>query len=188
MGGDGAVRARIPRWFVLWMRLIALVVLVVGLVLLWQVGAEGSFPTVVLLWVGLAVVVLVAVLFGLFGILRYRAYVSALVVPLLVGILAALVWFDIPRTVGWQLSRGILEDQAVACDNPGRHTRLGVYTITFIDRRDGGCLFYTQAGEDDSVGFGYFPDAPPPRLGPAPSQGIGYEPFHGRWYRFTDKS
>lgn len=188
MGSDGASRRRAPRWFVFWMRLLALLVAVVGAVLFWQLGAEGAFPTIVVLWVVLGVVAGVAVLFGLFGIARYRAYLSALIVPVLLAVLGGLVWDNVPERVAWQLSHGILEDQAQACVNPGRSTRLGVYVISYVARRDGGCLFYTQTTDGDSVGFGYFPAGPPPRIGDPPPHGIGYQPFRGPWYRFADES
>ncbi|QIS03687.1 hypothetical protein F5X71_16375 [Nocardia brasiliensis] len=103
----------------------------------------------------------------------------------------ALFWqlAAVPEDTGWKLSRGILQEQAVDCANPGQRTRLGVYTITFVTRRDGGCLFYTQGGESNSKrGFAYFPDGAPPHLGAPQSPGIGYEPFAGRWYRFTEES
>jgi hypothetical protein len=155
--------------------------------LFWQLAAEGTFPTLVVLWVVLGVLGGVAVLFGLLGLLRYRALFHSLASPVLIGVLVALTLYDVPEDTGWRLSRGILEDQAVGCAHPGHRSRLGVYTITFITPRDGGCLFYTQAGESNSEGFAYFRDpATPPHLGPPATNGIEYAAFDGQWYRFVD--
>ncbi|MGO4614209.1 hypothetical protein AB4305_09120 [Nocardia sp. 2YAB30] len=180
-------QARIPRWFVLWMGLLAAFVAVSCLALFWQLAAEGTLPTIVVLWFVLGVLGMIALLFGLLGLLRYRAFFHSLISPLLIGILVVLVWFDIPETVGWRLSRAILEDQATDCANPGHRTRLGVYAITYITSRDGGCLFYTQAHESNSAGFAYFRDtATPPHIGPPATNGVRYETFEGHWYRFVE--
>lgn len=157
------------------------------LVLFWQLAAEGALPIKVILWLAIGVLGVVALLFGLLGVFRYRAFFYSVVAPLVIVVFGALVWYDVPESTGWKLSRDILQDQAVDCVNPGHRTRLGVYTITFITRRDGGCLFYTQGEESNSKGFAYFPDAEPPYIG-TPAAGIGYEPFHGNWYRFSEES
>ncbi|MBF6227316.1 hypothetical protein [Nocardia abscessus] len=180
-------RSRIPRWFVLWMGLLTALVVLCCAALFWQLAAEGTFPTLVVLWVVLGVLGGIAVLFGLLGLLRYRALFHSLASPVLIGVLVALTLYDVPEDTGWRLSRGILEDQAVDCAHSGHRTRLGVYTITFITPRDGGCLFYTQAGDQDSEGFAFFRDpATPPHLGPPATNGVEYSAFDGQWYRFVD--
>ncbi|MBF6300184.1 hypothetical protein IU459_21940 [Nocardia amamiensis] len=181
------VRRRTPRWFVLWMGLLTACIAVCCAALFWQLAAQGTFPTLVVLWVVLGVLGGIATLFGLLGMLRYRAYFYSLASPVLIAVLAGLTWYGIPQSTGWKLSRGILEDQAADCVNPGQRARLGLYTITFITPRDGGCLFYTQAGESNSEGFAYFRDpATPPHLGPPAIDGIEYAAFDRQWYRFVD--
>ncbi|MEU7764975.1 hypothetical protein AB0B25_07610 [Nocardia sp. NPDC049190] len=171
------------------MGLLIALVAVCCLALFWQLAAAGTFPTIVVLWLVLGVLSAIAWLFGLLGLLRYRAVFHSLASPALIAVLLASVWFDIPETTGWWLSRAILEDQAADCVNPGHRTRLGVYVITYITSRDGGCLFYTQAGESNTGGFAYFSDAAaPPHLGAPPTHGIEYQTFAGQWYRFTEKS
>ncbi|MET7772211.1 hypothetical protein [Nocardia sp. NPDC005366] len=164
------------------------VVAVLCLALVWVIATRGTQTTKVVLWGALAVAGVFAALFGLIGLIRYHAVQLSLTAPLLIGVLAALVWYEIPERGAWKLSRGILEDQAVECVNPGHRTRLGVYSIRYIDRRDGGCLFYFEGDEKNSEGFGYFPDTPPPYIGPPAERGIGYEPYHIPWYRFVDNS
>lgn len=184
-----AAARRTPGWFVVWMGLLTAVIVLCCLALFWQLAAEGSFPTKVVLWLAIGVLGAIALLFGLFGLVRYRSYFYSLSTPVVLAVFGALVWYNVPEDTGWKLSRGILQEQAVDCANPGQRTRLGVYTITFVTRRDGGCLFYTQGGESNSQrGFAYFPDGAPPHLGAPQSPGIGYEPFAGRWYRFTEES
>ncbi|WP_433715503.1 hypothetical protein ACQP2U_16690 [Nocardia sp. CA-084685] len=176
-----------PLWFELWMGAITTAIALLCAALCWELAAQGSFPAKVLLWVGLSVLGLVAIVFAIFGLIRYHAVLVSLTAPLLIAALAALVWYEVPETTGWRLSRPILEDQAAACANPGHRTRLGVYTVTYITRRDGACLFYVSGGATDSEGFAYFPDSAP-STGPAGQGGIGYEPFHGPWYRFTENT
>ncbi|WP_146250976.1 hypothetical protein [Nocardia tenerifensis] len=183
-----ATARRTPSWFVLWMGLLTALILLCCLALFWQLAAEGTFPLEVVLWLAIGVLGAVALLFGLVGLLRYRAFFYSLISPVIIGVFVVLVWQNVPETTGWKLSRDILQTQAADCANPGHRTRLGVYTITFITRRDGGCLFYTQGTETNSSrGFAYFPNAAPPYIG-TPTSGIGYEPFHGNWYRFTEES
>ncbi|MEV0299160.1 hypothetical protein [Nocardia sp. NPDC050710] len=188
MSVGGRERARAPLWFVCWMVLVIGVVAVLCLALCWVIASQGTQTTKVVLWIGLVAAGSVAALFGLLGLVRYRAVQLCLAAPVLIGTLAALVWFEIPERTGWEMSRGILEDQAVTCTDPGHRTRLGVYAIRYIARRDGGCLFYIEGSETNSEGFGYFPDTPPPYLGPPAERGIGYRIFHTRWYRFVDNS
>ncbi|WP_109524292.1 MULTISPECIES: hypothetical protein [Nocardia] len=181
-------RVRVPFWFVWWMVLVIGVVLVLCLVSVWVIATEGTQTSKVVLSALLAVAAGIAALSALVGLFRYRAIVLSLTAPLLIGLLAAAVWYEIPQKGAWQLSHGILEDQAVDCVNPGERTRLGVYSIRYIDRRDGGCLFYFEGDEKNSEGFGYFPDSPPPYIGPPAERGIGYEPYRIPWYRFVDNS
>ncbi|MFE9324810.1 hypothetical protein ACIHDR_18220 [Nocardia sp. NPDC052278] len=176
-----------PLWFELWMGAITTVIALLCAALCWELAAQGSFAAKVLLWVGLSVVGLVAIVFAILGLIRYHAVLVSLTAPLLIAALAALVWYEVPETAGWRLSRPILEDQATACANPGHRTRLGVYTVTYITRRDGACLFYVSGGATNSEGFAYFPDSAP-STGPAGPGGIGYEPFHGPWYRFVENT
>ncbi|WP_433723532.1 hypothetical protein ACQP0C_24695 [Nocardia sp. CA-129566] len=182
-GGPG----RIPLWFELWMGVITVVIALLCAALCWELAAQGSFPTKVLLWVGLSVVGAVAVCFGILGLIRYHAILISLAAPILIATLAALVWYGVPESAGWRLSRPILEDQATACANPGHRTRLGVYTVTYITRRDGGCLFYLDGAATNSEGLAYFPDSAP-TIAPAAPGAIGYEPFHGPWYRFVEST
>ncbi|MFG1798491.1 hypothetical protein [Nocardia sp. NPDC049149] len=167
------------------MSLLTALLLLCGLALFWQLAAEGTFPTKVVLWLAIGVLGTIAFLFGLFGLFRYRAIFYGLTTPVLLIAFGALVWFDVPEETGWQLSRGILENQATDCANPGQRTRLGVYTITFVTRRDGGCHFYTQAEDSHTTGFAYFPDAAPPSATTPPTT---YERFQPHWYRFTEES
>ncbi|MEV5833031.1 hypothetical protein [Nocardia sp. NPDC052112] len=176
-----------PLWFELWMGAITTVIALLCAALCWELAAQGSFPSKVLLWVGLSVVGLVAVVFAIVGLIRYHAVLVSLTAPLLIAALAALVWYEVPETTGWRLSRPILEDQAAACTNPGQRTRLGVYTVTYITRRNGACLFYVTGGATNSEGFAYFPDSAP-SIGPAGPGGTEYRPFHGPWYRFTENA
>ncbi|QBS45381.1 hypothetical protein DMB37_40195 [Nocardia sp. CS682] len=179
---------RTPSWFILWMGLLTALIVLCCLALFWQLAADGTFPVQVVLWSAIGVLGAVALLFALIGLFRYRSFFYSLIAPLVIGIFVALVWYDVPETTGWKLSRNILQNQATDCANPGHRTRLGVYTITYITRRDGGCLFYTQGEESNSAkGFAYFPDTAPPYLG-TPTSGIGYETFQGNWYRFTEES
>jgi hypothetical protein len=61
--------------------------------------------------------------------------------------------------------------------------------IRYVERRDGGCLFYTDGADLDWSGFAYFPgDPPPPVPDAAQGPGIAYEPLHGVWYRFKEHS
>ncbi|MET8873530.1 hypothetical protein [Nocardia sp. NPDC004604] len=182
-GGPG----RIPLWFELWMGVITTVIALLCVALCWEIAAQGSFPTKVLLWVGLSVVGGVAVCFGILGLIRYHAILVSLAAPILIATLAALVWYEVPESAGWRLSRPILEDQAAACANPGHRTRLGIYAVTYITRRDGGCLFYIAGGSTNSEGLAYFPDTAP-SIGPPGPGAIGYEPFHGPWYRFVENT
>jgi hypothetical protein len=190
MSSAGPVRTRsgAPRWFVIWMGFITCVIAVLCAALCWELAALGDVFTKVLLWVGLSVVSVVALVFGMIGLIRYHTIQNSLAAPLMVTALAALVWFEMPQDAGWQVSRGILEDQSINCVNPGHHTLLGVYSITFITPRDGGCLFYAEGTSENSEGFAYFPADPPPSIGPPSGRGIEYQPFHGRWYRFVDSS
>ncbi|MFE9578036.1 hypothetical protein ACFYO1_16740 [Nocardia sp. NPDC006044] len=179
---------RTPGWFVLWMGLLTALIVLCCLILFWQLAAEGTFPIQVILWVAIGVLGMVALLFGLLGLFRYHSFFYSLIGLVVIVVFGALVWQNVPETTGWKLSRNILQNQAADCVNPGHRTRLGLYTITYITRRDGGCLFYTQGGESNSSrGFAYFPDAPPPYIG-TPTSGIGYSTFHGNWYRFTEES
>jgi hypothetical protein len=132
--------------------------------LCWELAALGDVFTKVLLWVGLSVVSVVALVFGMIGLIRYRTIRISLAAPLMVTALVALVWFEIPQDEGWQVSRGILEDRSINCVNPGHHTRLGVYSITFITPRYGG-LFYAEGTSENSEGFAHFPADPPPSIG-----------------------
>ncbi|MEV0764246.1 hypothetical protein [Nocardia sp. NPDC050435] len=181
-------RVRPPRWFSVAMGLLTLVVAVLCLALCWVLAAQGGFVTKALLWAALVGVGLVTSVLGLIGLVRYHAIQLCLAAPLLIGALAALVWYGVPERAGWEVSRGILEDQSTECANPGDRTRLGVYVIRYIERRDGGCLFYTDGSDLDRSGFAYFPNAGPPTLGMPQGPGIGYEAFDGPWYRFTEKS
>ncbi|GAA5049346.1 hypothetical protein GCM10023318_18150 [Nocardia callitridis] len=156
--------------------------------LVWQIAVDGAFGTRIILWVILAVLGAFALPLGLTGLARRRAVLLSLASPVIIVILCALVQFQIPESVGWQLSRGILADQSVECADPGGPTRLGVYSITAVVRQDGGCLFWVRGGESDPHGFGYFPDGPPPTVGAAPTPGIRYEPYEPHWYRFTEQS
>ncbi|WP_328400137.1 hypothetical protein [Nocardia sp. NBC_00403] len=191
MNSVATARARSgpPRWFVLWMGFLTCVVAVVCAALCWELASFGDHFTKVLLWVGLSVVSVVALFFGLIGLIRYHTIQLSLAVPLSITALAALVWFEVPQEAGWQVSRGILEDQSIDCANPGPRTRLGVYAIIAITPRDGGCLFYVQGTSKVSEGFAYFPpENAPPSLGPPAERGVEYRPYDGRWYRFVDSS
>ncbi|GAB2655526.1 hypothetical protein GCM10027088_37090 [Nocardia goodfellowii] len=184
----GGERIRTPRWFVGTMGLLTLVVAALCLALCWVLAAQGTFVAKALLWAALVGFGLVSAALGLIGLIRYHAIQLCLAAPLFIGALAALVWYEIPERAGWEITRGILEDQAVDCVNPGERTRLGVYLVRFVERRDGGCLFYIDGGDLDRSGFAYFPDNPPPVLGRPPGPGIGYEDFDGDWYRFTENT
>ncbi|WP_194818466.1 hypothetical protein [Nocardia sp. XZ_19_385] len=184
----GGERIRTPRWFVFAMGLLTLVVAALCLALCWVLAAQGTFVAKALLWAALVGFGLVSAALGLIGLVRYHAIQLCLAAPLFIGILAALVWYEIPERAGWEVTRGILEDQAVECAHPGERTRLGVYLVRFVERRDGGCLFYTEGADLDWSGFAYFPDSPPPVLGRPQGPGIGYEAFDGDWYRFTENS
>ncbi|MBH0776288.1 hypothetical protein [Nocardia bovistercoris] len=183
-----ADRARTPFWFVWWMTLLIGLTVLLCLGLGWVLVSQGSDTTRAVLLACLGVVGVLAALFGLLGLFRYRAVRLTLTAPLLIGALAVLVWYDVPERAGWAVSRGILEDQSVDCVNPGHRTRLGVYSIRYVDRKDGGCLFYFEGDEKNSEGLGYFPDTPPPYIGAPADRGVAYEPYHIPWYRFVDNS
>ncbi|MEV0248221.1 hypothetical protein AB0H76_16620 [Nocardia sp. NPDC050712] len=184
----GGERVRPPRWFVFTQGTLTVIVAVLCLALCWSLASQGGFVAKALLWAALVGFGLTASVLGLIGLVRYHAIQLCLAAPLFIGALAALVWYAIPERAGWEVSRGILQDQAVECVGPGERTRLGVYLIRFVERRDGGCLFYTDGADLDRSGFAYFPDNPPPVLGRPQGPGIGYETFDGDWYRFTENS
>jgi hypothetical protein len=187
--GTARTRSGAPRWFVLWMGFLTCLVALLCVALCWELASLGDQFTKVLLWVGLSMVSVVALFFGLVGLVRYHTIQVSLAVPLLIIALAALVWFEVPQDAGWQVSRGILEDQSIDCANPGRHARLGVYTVTAITARDGGCLFYVQGTSENSEGFAYFPpESAPPSPGAPAERGVEYWQYDGRWYRFVDSS
>ncbi|WP_228001166.1 hypothetical protein [Nocardia australiensis] len=164
------------------MGLLIALVLVCCLALFWQVAADGPLFIRLILWVGLGLFGALATPFGLLGLMRYRAYLLSATAPTLIAAMCALVLLDIPETVGWQLSRAVLEGQSTDCADPGHHTRLGIYTVTAVTRRDGGCLFYTEGAGVNSHGFAYYPNAVPT------SPGISFKPVEGAWYRFTRES
>ena len=180
MSVDERTRRRTPIWFAWWMIVVIGVTAILCLVQFWVIASRGTETAEVVLWALLGVAGVLALLFGLIGLFRYRAFRLSLAAPLLLGLLGAAVYYDIPERAAWKLSRGILEEQAADCVNPGQRTRLGVYSIRYIDRKDGGCLFYFEGEEKNAEGFGYFPDTPPPAL--------GYEAYHIPWYRFVDNS
>ncbi|MFC9894981.1 hypothetical protein ACFVMC_14950 [Nocardia sp. NPDC127579] len=174
----GDERGGAPRWFVFTMGGLILIVAGLCLTLCWALASQGAFVVKALLWAALVGAGLVAAAVGSIGLVRYHAIQLCSAAPLFIAVLGALVWFGVPERVGWEITRGILAEQAVDCVNPGEGTRLGVYRIDSVQRRDGGCLFFI-AGNRDRSGFAYFPDSPPV---------AGYEPFDGRWYRFSENS
>lgn len=173
-------------WWRVSIAVITLLVSVCCVATLWLLMSDAAFPYLVL--TGWALVLLGALwlVIGLFGAVRYRRCWRLLLAPGAVALTCALAWTGLPDNLGWRVSTGSLERLATNCE-ASAHGRYGVYTITRVVKRDGGCLLYTDGGLIDSVGFAYFPHGAP-RQGPPRHDGdIGYTPLEGSWYRFIQQ-
>lgn len=181
----GSIRTS-SRW---WRVCTALITLSVGaccVAVLWLLMSDAAFPVLVLAGWALVMLGVLWSAIGLFGAIRYHHYRWLLLAPGAVVLTCALAWADIPRNIGWRVSSGSLEQLAAACDTSARG-RYGVYTVTSVVNRDGGCLLYTAGGFIDPVGFAYFPHGVPRQGTPRYDGDVGYIPIEGSWYRFVQR-
>ncbi|WP_067716872.1 hypothetical protein [Nocardia yamanashiensis] len=161
-------------------RVIALATAILCLTLLWlEMSGESTGSTLLtrfllgltaLAWFGTAAA----------GLLRYRAWALSLLAPLVVVATFVVARSGAPAELGWTLSKSALEQAAITCA-PTTGTRIGVFHVSTIANREGGCLLYTTGGFMTYSGFAYFPDA-----APAPGGDLYYEPFEGPWYHFEE--
>lgn len=178
-----------PRWWRVAVGIILMVLVTVACgVMLWAFMAPvADFVYVALagwalLFLGLAWLVL-----ALIGWIRYRAYRASLIAPLLVLVTVALVVFSVPFWIGFQVSKGGLADAAAECVDSFENVRIGVYEVRRTEKREEGCLFYTQGGLIDSVGIAHLPGGAPYIGAPRHDGDIGYRHLYDDWYRFTER-
>ncbi|MFI1464840.1 hypothetical protein [Nocardia carnea] len=174
------------RWWRISIVVITLSVSVCCVVILWLLMSDAAFPALVLAGWVLVLLGALWLVIGLFGVVRYRRYRLLLFAPGAVVLTCALVWAGVPGNLGWRISGDSLERLAAGCD-ASAHGRYGVYTITSVVKRDGGCLLYTDGGLIDLVGFAYFPHGAPGQGPPRHDGDIGYTLLEGSWYRFVEQ-
>lgn len=162
---------------------IAIATVGICLFLLWNQMSRGSFDSVIMALLALMFLGLLWLLAGATGLWLYRAWRLNLIAPLVVALTFAVASAEVPDKLGWALSKDALERVAITCA-PTNGTRLGLYSVRKITKRDGGCLIYDADYSIGLEGFAYFPDN---ALPPNPS-GIHYKPFAGPWYRFYEGS
>lgn len=177
-----------------WVAIMAITTVAAGLCcafLLWLQGTDGGLSPS--FWAGIGLVCSGAVWFaaGLWGLFAYRAYLLTLVAPSLVlGSLGLLITGGVPK-VAWWISRDAFAEAGVTCPASGSASWIGVYRIRRVEgwtdtRGHDGCLFYTDGGFLDRVGFAYLPNGAPSSDRPPSSDRIEYTPFEGNWYRFVE--
>ncbi|MEV2223943.1 hypothetical protein AB0E01_29255 [Nocardia vinacea] len=153
--------------------------------LLWIQGADGGLPYLLLAGIGLVCVGAIWFAAGIWGLIAYRTYLLTLLAPVLVlGAFALLLTGVMPK-LSWWISRDAFTEVGTACAATSSDRWIGVYHIRHIGKYDGGCLFYTDGGLLDSVGFAYMPDGVPAAAHPGYAR-IEYTPFEGAWYRFSE--
>lgn len=162
-------------------RAIALTTTILCLTLLWVEMSGESAGSILLTRCMLGLAGLAWLVTAAIGVFRYGTWALSLLAPLVVALTAAAAWSGAPARLGWQVSEAALERAAIAC-TPTTGTRIGVYRVSTITNREGGCLIYTNGGFMTSAGFAYFPDGAPPEA----DGDITYEPFQGPWFRFDE--
>lgn len=188
MNSVATQRRRRPTWFRVWTFLLLFAVIVVGALLFWQLGAEGTLPVRTALFAALGVLGFLALVTWLISLVRYRSPLGALGSLLVIAVLGVAVWQNVPERAGWRVSVHTLEGRAESCEAPGPdRTRLGVYTFRFVGPKQGGCFFYLDAESQESHGFAWFPDGQPSadaEVAGAPA--VEYSSWYNGWYKFTE--
>lgn len=129
------------------------------------------------IWLALALV-------GWFG---YRALRWSGVAPIFVVLTVGLVFLSVPSKFAFAVSEDALTATAVDCPKTFEGSRIGLYSVQYVQPVDNGCLFFIEGGLIDSIGLGYFPDVAPPLGKPRHDGDIGYQEFDGDWYLFVQR-
>ncbi|MFJ1457368.1 hypothetical protein [Nocardia sp. N2S4-5] len=164
--------------------MVAVAAVALCLALLWVSMSRESFGFAYSSYILLQLVGLVWLAISVIGLWRYRIWRRSLIAPAVAVLAYSMLWTGMPEKLGWTLSKDALEHAAVTCA-PSNGTRLGVYHVSSIAKRDGGCWLYTEDSfMGSSVGFAYFPDSAPRPT----SHKTSYRHFDGPWYTFDHDS
>ncbi|MFD6894517.1 hypothetical protein ACFWB0_08225 [Rhodococcus sp. NPDC060086] len=150
-----------------------------------QLQPVTAFIVVILagwVFVALGAVWLVLALIRLW---RYHPDRRLWITPGIVVATALVSVLGIPSWIGWQLSKGELEQRAATCEPSLDDVRVGVYDVRRVTSGPRGCHFYTRGGLFDSVGVAHLPQGTDKIGNPQGEGDIGYRHFHGDWYTFT---
>ncbi|WP_194814360.1 hypothetical protein [Nocardia sp. XZ_19_385] len=180
-GGNTRTR-RSPKWWLVATNAVTVLVTLCYAVLLWNTGTEGEFFVGLFGLLALLGLGVVWIIITIIGLLAYRTFLASLITPLIVLTGMGLAWAEIPQKLAWWASRDALGRAASTCDEHGDSGRIGVYTITRVQRTPDGCLFYTDGGFLNRVGFAHLPGGAPA----TPPAVMQYTSLGGPWYRFME--
>ncbi|WP_157181715.1 hypothetical protein [Nocardia testacea] len=181
-GVTGTPRRPAAKWWSLTTVTLAVSVEICCAAVIWLAASDGDAGYLLLLTGALLGLAVLWAICAVFGLIKYRAWLLSAVVPVVVLVAIAVVYSGAAEQVGWRVSKAALEEAAAQCIPLSEPSRIGVYTIEWVDRTDTGCHFYTRGGFLDPVGFAYLPDGAPPERR---SSETTYRQYDGSWYRFV---
>lgn len=174
-----------PRWvFHVWL-------VVLSALLLWSASYPGSGALEglgVLALIGFSAVVWAVRLIGFWRSgerrdPRRRWFAAAPGGALLV---MAMLYGGVPLSVRFAASRSAFDRAVVASHDSASAERIGLFTITVIDRRGRNVFFYEKHGDlFDDAGFAYLPDGPSADLGNGNFENPEFRHLSGDWYAWT---
>ncbi|MEV6276117.1 hypothetical protein [Nocardia sp. NPDC051832] len=192
IGGHTRLRRATPTWWYVWMGISTAGVALSLAAMMWNQAGEGDPADWVVRAMFLVAAGVLWFVFGIVGLVSYRAFVATLITPIMVVGWALITWSGVHEKVAWRISKGALERAAATCQEkgPGSKQRIGIYTITHVNKTKDGCEFTTEAGFLDRVGFAYYPGSAPQNTSTRGeySSSTSYTHHYGPWYRFTSTS
>lgn len=157
-----------------------------GVVLWTYVPPVVDYPIFVLAAFGLIVLGATWLVTTLWGAIYFRSYLRSSIAPMIVLATMMLTSANVPFKLGFFLSKGALTRASAACLQESSGS-VGVFDVRWVRALEGGCLFFTSGGLNDSVGIAYMPEGVP-NLGPPRRDGdIGYWRIEGDWYGFVER-
>ena len=125
--------------------------------------------------------VLVWLVIGIVGLVRYRSSWPYVLAPVLVfGTVGATLATGAPTAAQWRLSESALTTAADEC-RADTDVRIGLYRFAEVEPvGDAGCVFYLHGSFLDRDGFARLPDAD--RATAADGFGLQITPWHDDWY------
>jgi hypothetical protein len=167
-----------------------------GLLVVWVIEADsvpsGNFGHILLAYPATALLVVAwGIRLGIALVARVWkrrviAWKRFLVQPTLAVVLFTALYTSAPMTVRFDLSRGAMDDTALAVlageRDPRSIHRIGLYSVVRAERVQGTFRFLVEhTGFLDPGGFVYSPEGPPPVVGEDT-----YEHYRGPWYLWSE--